>query len=289
MLPDAPVPVADPYLILADEWPGAWDQLDFERPDDWREVAIELAWDVAAVCGAWVHLEASHQDARRMRSLRQRAQVVADTIREDLPFMLDVGPSAPGGTGQPQLPLLLSDDPGLERLSERRTDLSWRTYFALPLHQRSDLVLHRAAGGLRAIWVLERGLEVGPDASTEEIMAAIRSRFGPTADLADIQRWASSREREDRALVDNVGAQVALQVECLLREQVPTVLPLVEEGLALHLEDAALGAALHVKVDGAGRPVGLCLVSYDGRPRAVLPTAGQPETDLRDLVAAVGA
>lgn len=288
MATDAPVPVADPYLILADDWPGAWDALDFERPDDWREVASELAWDVAAVCGAWVYLEANHQDDGRTRSLRRRAQIVADTLREDLPFMLDVGPSAPAGPGQPQLPLLLGDDPGLERLSDRSTDLSWRTYFALPLHLRTDLVLHRAAGALRAVWLAERGVDVADHAGTEEVMAAIRARFGPTADLADIQRWIAQREHEDRDLVDHVGAQVALQVECLLRKQLPTVLPLVEEGLALHLEDAALGAALHVRVDGGGRPVGLCLVSYDGRPRAVLVTSGEPETDLRELVAAVG-
>lgn len=288
MVPDAPVPVADPFLILADDWPGAWDALDFERPDDWREVAAELAWDVAAVCGVWVYLEAAHQDMVRTVSLRRRAQIVADTLRDDLPFMLDVGPSAPAGPGQPQLPLLLGDDPGLERLSERSSDLSWRTYFALPLHLRTELVLRRAAGALRAVWLGERGVEVGDDASTEATMAAIRDRHGATADMTDIQRWVADREREDRDLVDHVGAQVALQVECLLRKQLPTVLPLVEEGLALHLEDAALGAAVHVRVDGRGNPVGLCLVSYDGRPRAVLATTGDPETPLRSLVAAVG-
>lgn len=285
---DAPVPVADPFLILADDWPGAWDALDFERPDDWREVAAELAWDVAAVCGAWVYLEAHHQDRARTASLRRRAQIVADTLRDDLPFMVDVGPSSPAGPGQPQLPLLLGDDPGLERLSDRAGDMSWRTYFALPLHLRTDLVLHRTAATLRKVWMAERGIEVAGDGSTEEAIHAIRERFGPAIDFADIQRWVADREREDRDLVDHVGGQVALQIECLLRKQVPTVLPLVEEGLALHLEDAALGAALHVRVDGAGRPVGLCLVSYDGRPRAVLTTSGEPETDLRQLVAAVG-
>ena len=288
MVPDAPVPVADPFLILADDWPGAWDAIDFERPDDWRDVAAQLAWDVAAVCGAWVYLEANHQDPVRTRSLRRRAQIVADALRDDLPFMLDVGPSAPAGPGQPQLPLLLGDDPGLERLSERSGDLSWRTYFALPLHLRSDLVLRRAAGPLRTVWLAERGVEVTADASTEATMAAIRDRFGPAVDMGDIQQWVSNREHEDRDLVDRVGAQVALQVECLLREQLPTVLPLVEEGLALHLEDAALGAAVHVRVDGRGNPVGLCLVSHDGRPRAVLATSGGPETELRALVAAVG-
>ncbi len=134
-----PVPGA-PHLVLGDDWPDAWEGLRFTRPGDWRDVADELAWDVAAVCAAWVHLEAFHQDRRRVTSLR---------------------------------------------------------------------------------------------------------------------------------------------------EQDATVLPLVEEGLALHLDDAALGAALHVAVEEAGTPVGLCLVSHDGRPRSVVPTTGTATSTLRTLVAAV--
>lgn len=277
-------------LVIADDWPGAWAHLQFTRPADWREVAGELAWDLAAVCAAWVHLEAFHQDRARLRSLRDRADLVADLLRGDLPFLLDVGPSTPAGRDQPQLPLLYADEPALERLSERPDELSWRTYFALPLHLRSELVLTRARVHLRARWLADRRGEVplDPDEVADDaaFAARLRATFEATASDGDVARWCTARDAEDRALVDRVGAEIALQVECVLREQDATVLPLVEEGLALHLDDAALGAALHVATrDGA--PVGLCLVSHDGRPRSVLPTSGAPDTPLRALVAGV--
>ena len=197
-----------------------------------------------------------------------------------------------GGRDQPQLPLLYADEPALERLSERPDDLSWRTYFALPLHLRSELILARARVHLRARWLADRRGEVplNPDEVADDVAfaARLRATFEPGVDDADVTRWCAARDAEDRALVDRVGAQVALQVECVLREQDATVLPLVEEGLALHLDDAALGAALHVAVGDDGDVVGLCLVSHDGRPRSVLPVSAPAGTPLRDLVAAVG-
>jgi hypothetical protein len=281
----------DVTLVLGDDWPGAWDLLAFDRPDDWREVAAGLAWDLAGVCAAWVHLEAWHQDPVRMRSLRGRAALVAEVLRTDLPFLLDVGPSAPAGPGQPQLPLLYADEPALERLSERPDDLSWRTYFELPLHLRSELILARARPRLRARWLEDRGAAVDfevLDPSDDDAFArALRATFEAGAPDADVQRWCAARDEEDRQLVDRVGAQVALQVECLLREQPATVLPLVEEGLALHLDDAALGAALHVAVRDHA-VAGVCLVSHDGRSRAVLPATGSRDTLLRAVVAGIG-
>lgn len=277
-------------LVIADDWPGAWDHLQFTRPADWREVAGQLAWDVAAVCACWLHLEAFHQDPVRLRSVRDRADLVADLLRRDLPFLLDVGPSTPAGQDQPQLPLLYADEPALERLSDRPDELSWRTYFAMPLHLRSELVLSRARVHLRARWLADRRGEVpldpGEVADDVVFAARLRATFEAAASDADVARWCAARDAEDRALVDRVGAQVALQVECVLREQDATVLPLVEEGLALHLDDAALGAALHVATHG-DIPVGLCLVSHDGRPRSVLPTRGRVGQPLRELVADV--
>jgi hypothetical protein len=279
-------------LVLGDDWPGAWDSLTFARPADWREVADGLAWDLAAVCAAWVHLEAYHQDRVRLRSLRDRVDLVADLLRRDLPFMLDVGPSTPAGRTQPQLPLLYADEPALERLSERPDELSWRTYFALPLHLRSELILARARIHLRARWLADRRAPVPSDPDEvnddDRFAALLRGTFPATASDDEVARWCASRDHEDRTLVDRVGAQVALQVECLLREQEATVLPLVEEGIALHLDDAALGAALHVAVDDRDTPDGLCLVSHDGRPRGVVPTTGEPTDPLRTLVAAAG-
>lgn len=285
-------PAGSAQLVIADDWPGAWEPLQFTRPADWREVAGELAWDLAAVCAAWVHLEAFHQDARRVRSLRDRADLVADLLRRDLPFLLDVGPSTPAGRDQPQLPLLYADEPALERLSERPEELSWRAYFALPLHLRSELILARARVHLRARWLADRAGQVPMDpdevADDRAFVARLRDTFETSAPDDDVARWCAARDAEDRALVDRVGAQVALQVECVLREQDATVLPLVEEGLALHLDDAALGAALHVVTDPAGAPVGVCLVSHDGRPRSVLAARGEADAPLRAIVTAVG-
>ena len=283
-------PPGTEQLVIADDWPGAWDHLQFTRPSDWREVADQLAWDLAAVCACWVHLEAFHQEPPRLRSVRDRADLVADLLRRDLPFLLDVGPSTPAGRDQPQLPLLYADEPALERLTERPDELSWRTYFALPLHLRSELILSRARVHLRARWLSDRRGEVpmDPDEVADDVVFArrLRATFDAAASDEDVARWCAARDAEDRALVDRVGAQVALQVECVLREQDATVLPLVEEGLALHLEDAALGAALHVAT-AEDAVVGLCLVSHDGRPRSVLPTRGAPDAPLRDLVASI--
>lgn len=279
-------------LVLGDDWPGAWDSLRFTRPADWREVADELAWDLAAVCAAWVHLEAYHQDRARLASVRGRVDLVADLLRRDLPFLLDVGPSTPAGRQQPQLPLLYADEPAMERLTERPHEMSWRTYFALPLHLRSELILARARVHLRARWLADRGAPAPPDpdevADDTAFAALLRGTFDAATDAATVQRWCVARDAEDRALVDHVGAQVALQVECVLREQAATVLPLVEEGLALHLDDAALGAALHVATAADGAAVGLCLVSHDGRPRSVVPTSGAATAPLRELVGGVG-
>lgn len=85
-------------------------------------------------------------------------------------------------------------------------------------------------------------------------------------------------------LAGNLGSQLALQVEWLLRDQEPTLLPFIEELLALHMDDAALGAALHVVVDGDDLPVGMCVVSHDGRPRAMLRVRGTTHSTLHDLV-----
>lgn len=287
----SPANGVDTTLVIADDWEGAWTPLPFSRPEDWRDVAGRLAWDLAAVCAAWVHLEAFHQDPVRMRSLRDRADLVADLLRRDLPFLLDVGPSTPEGRDQPQLPLLYADEPALERLSERPDELSWRTYFALPLHLRSELILSRARIHLRARWLADRRGEVPTDpaevADDHAFAQRLRATFEATATDEDVARWCAARDAEDRALVDRVGAQAALQVECVLREQEATVLPLVEEGLALHLEDAALGAALHVAVDAQATPRGLCLVSHDGRPRSVLRVTAPAGAPLRRVVAGV--
>ncbi len=282
-------PLPGTRMRIGDDWRGAWSHLAFTRPADWRDVANEIAWDIAAVCAGWVHFEAFNADRVRLQSLRERVDLVADVLRRDLPFMLAVGPSTPAGSAQPQLPLLYADEPALERLSERPDELSWRTYFALPLHLQSELILSRSRPHLRARWLADRGGVVpsNPDEVTDDVRfeARLRATFPTTASDDDVARWCAARDAEDRALVDRVGAQVALQVECILREQDATVLPLIEEGLALHMEDAALGAALHVVADAQGLPVGLCLVSHDGRPRSVVPAAGDPRDDLRTLVA----
>ncbi|MFT4745598.1 MAG: hypothetical protein ACI9AD_001452, partial [Nitriliruptoraceae bacterium] len=82
-----------------------------------------------------------------------------------------------------------------------------------------------------------------------------------------------------------LGEQIALQVELLLREQMPTVLPLLEESIAVGIEDAALGGAVHVETF-KGRPAALRLVSYEGVHRAPIWLDGDPDATLRELVRA---
>ena len=226
--------------VLGDDWPGAWEPVSWSRPDDWRDVAAQVVWEVAVAAAGWVHLESSPEDEGRGRRVREVLWAVAAALQDDLPWFLGVGPTTPAGPGQPQLPMVDLDDEPLERLSERGIELSWHGHFAVTMQERRPTLLGRAGQ---------------PD--------------DPEADR----------------LAANLLAQVAMQVEWLLRDQEPTVLPFLEESLALHLEDAALGAALHVVV-AAGRPVGLCLVSHDGRPRGVLPLRdGDARDRLHDLVA----
>ena len=225
--------------VLGDEWPGAWAPVVWSRPDDWRDVAGQVVWEVAVAAAGWVHLETAPEDAALGVRVRDVLWRLAAVLQDDLPWFLGVGPTTPAGPGQPQLPMVDLDNDPLERLSDRGIELSWHGHFAVTMQERRPTLLARADH---------------PD--------------DPDADL----------------LAANLMAQVAMQVEWLLRDQQPTVLPFVEESLALHLEDAALGAALHVVVSD-GLPVGLCLVSHDGRPRGALPLQGADRRDdLHDLV-----
>ena len=270
-------------LTIADDWEGAWRPLPWSRPDDWRDVADLLAWDVAAVGAGWAHFEAAHQLPERQASLRLRLDELADVVAADLPFLLGVGPTAPAEGVQPRLPLLLPDDPPLERLQERPRDMSWRMYFWLTLRGNLDRMLQRAAPALRAQALDDLGrLPSGLDAaalSDDEVFRAL---------LADNDGWWANRAAEDRELAERLGEQVALQVECLLRDQLPTVLPLLEESIAVGVEDAALGGAIHVETDADGQPVALRLVSHDGRPRAPVWTSGRRGAPLRALIAGAG-
>lgn len=270
-------------LTIADEWPGAWDVVPWSRPDDWRDVARMIAWDVAAVGAGWVHLEAHHQVPERQRSYRLRLDVLTEVIAADLPYLLGVGPTAPNADDQPQLPLLLPDDPPLERLGERPAELSWRMYFWMTLQRSLPRTVRRAAGDLRWQALEDRGRTLtglDPDDLVDD------DRF--EALLGGDTAWWAAREREDLALAERVGEQVALQVEIILRDQLPTVLPLLEESIAVGVEDAALGGAVHVETDADDRPVALRLVSHDGRPRAAVWTTGPRHAPLRELIAAAG-
>lgn len=270
-------------LTIADDWEGAWHPLPWSRPDDWRDVANLLAWDVAAVGAGWAHLEAAHQLPDRQVSLRLRLDELAEVVADDLPYLLGVGPTAPAEGVQPRLPLLLPDDPPLERLYERPRDMSWRLYFWMNLKGNVDRILHRAAPGLRAqaledLGRLPSGLDIG--------LLGDDTRFHALLPADDA--WWAGRTIEDRELAERLGEQVALQVECLLRDQLPTVLPLLEESIAVGVEDAALGGAVHVETDADDQPVALRLVSHDGRPRAPVWTAGRQGAPLRQLIAGAG-
>lgn len=270
-------------LTIADEWPGAWELLPWSRPDDWRDVAGLLAWDVAAVGAGWVHLEAAHQSPERQVSLRLRLDELADVFAADLPFLLGVGPTAPDEDVQPRLPFVLPDDPPLEPLRERPSDMSWRMYFWMTLRGNLRQTLHRAAPRLR--WQALEDLGRLPPGLDEAVLRdddAFLSLVG--ADGA----WWRTRASEDHTLAERLAEQVALQVECLLRNQLPTVLPLLEESIAVGVEDAALGGAVHVETDDHGQPVALRLVSHDGRPRAPVWTSGRSDAPLRDLIAGAG-
>lgn len=276
---------------IADEWPGAWDVVPWTRPDDWRDVTGLIAWDVAVVGAGWVHFEAEHQRPARQTSLRRRLDVLAEVLAADLPFMLGVGPTAPDADVQPQLPLILPDDPPLERLDERPAELSWRMYFWLTLERNRDRTLQRADVRLRRRALEDRGLTPSaPDEPSADVDGApLTDDEAFVAMLgAGGHDWWLRRRHEDHALADRLGDQVALQVECLLRNQLPTVLPLLEEAIAVGVEDAALGGAVHVDTDADGLPVALRLVSHDGRPRAPVWTTGGPDAPLRDLIGGVG-
>lgn len=270
-------------LTIADDWEGAWQPLPWSRPDDWRDVAGLLAWDVAAVGAGWAHLEAAHQLPDRQVSLRLRLDELAEVIAADLPFLLGVGPTAPAEGIQPRLPLLLPDDPPLERLRERPADMSWRMYFWMNLRSNLDRIVQRTTPALRALGLDDLGrLPAGLDPSVlgdDETFHAL---------LGDNDSWWTIRRLEDRELTERLGEQVALQVECLLRDQLPTVLPLLEESIAVGVEDAALGGAIHVETDTDGQPVALRLVSHDGRPRAPVWTSGHRRAPLRDLIVGAG-
>lgn len=233
-------------LVLGDDWPGAWDLVDWARPEDWRDVSDQVVWEVAVAAAAWVFLEASPDDTSLHDGVRDALWRVAEVLQDDLPWFLGVGPTTPAGRGQPQLPMVDLDNDPLERLSERPDGLSWHGHFALTMQERRATCLRRAD---------------------------VVGLHGLGEDVVD-------------QLTANLMAQVATQVEWLLRDQEPTMLPFLEESLACHLEDAALGAALHVVTDG-DRAIGLCLVSHDGRPRGMLPVRAPDGAHLADLVAAL--
>lgn len=226
--------------VLGDDWPGAWDAVSWERPEDWRDVVDQLVWDVAVAAAGWVWLEAAHDQPSEQDHIRHVLWELTEVFQADLPWFLGVGPTTPRGRDQPQLPMIDFDADPLERLSERPADVSWQGHFAVKAQERVTTALKRA------------GLD-------EDDQTALR-------------------------LAGNLGSQLALQVEWLLRDQEPTLLPFIEELLALHLDDAALGAALHVVVDEGELPIGLCLVSHDGRPRATLAVRGDAASTLHDLV-----
>lgn len=276
-------------LTLSDDWPGAWDEVPWARPDDWRDVADELAWDCALLGAGWAHLEAAHQTPARQRGVVDRLDAIAEVLHADLPYLLGVGPTSSATPDQPQLPLLLPDEPPLERLDERPGELSWRLYFWMVLEQTLDRALDRATPALRRLALRERG--VGPaDAEatgSDAVLDALAPTFPDGTTAVEVERWWHRRAAEDRSLGRALGEQVAFQVELLLRQQAPTVLPLLEECLAVGVEDAALGGAIHVETH-RGRPVSLRLVSFEGVARAPVWLDADPDATLRELVGAAG-
>lgn len=274
-------------LTLGDDWQGAWDEVPWARPDDWRDVAGQLAWDLMLLGAGWAHLEASHQVPERQRAVVDRLDVLADVLATDLPYLLGVGPTSPAD--QPQLPLLLPDEPPLERLDERPGELSWRLYFWMVLEQTLDRALDRATPALRRLALRDRGVAVteSDEPTTAEVLDLLAPTFASGTTAVEVERWWHRRAAEDRSLGRALGEQVALQVELLLREQAPTVLPLLEEAIAVGIEDAALGGAVHVETH-KGRPVSLRLVSFEGVTRAPLWLDADPDATLREVVGAVG-
>lgn len=272
-------------LTLGDDWPGAWDEVPWARPDDWRAVADELAWDVARLGAGWVHLEAAHQRSADQRSILSRLLVLTDVLAADLPYLLGVGPTKADDASQPQLPLLLPDEPPMENLAERPGELSWRLYFWMVLEQTLDRALDRAQPELRRHALADRGITEPLD--DDDLTDALATTFPPGTTGVEVERWWHRRAEKDRNLGRALGHQVALQVEFLLREQLPTVLPMLEEAIALEVEDAALGGAVHVETL-RGRPVALRLVTFEGIQRAPVWLDADPDATLRELVAAAG-
>ncbi|HEX9889587.1 MAG TPA: hypothetical protein VGA69_08935 [Nitriliruptorales bacterium] len=253
-------------LTIADEWPGAWEVIAWSRPDDWREVARLVRWDVAIVGAAWVHLEAAAESAADQAEIRSEVAELAAVLAADLPFFLGVSPSMPDADLQPQLPLVLPDDPPLEPLRERPDDLSWRMYFWMVMREHVELIVERAQPLLRA-----RGL-------------AVEAASSPGTEDDVLEGWMATRARRLRDLCERLAEQVAFQVEWVLRSQTPALVALLEESLAVRVDDAALGAALHVERDRAGAPVALRLVSHDGRPRGAVRTRGRAGASLQTLL-----
>ena len=276
-------------LTLSDDWAGAWDEVPWARPDDWRDVADQLAWDCALLGAGWAHLEAAHQTPAVQRGVVDRLDAIAEVLVADLPYLLGVGPTSPSAPDQPQLPLTLPDEPPMERLDERPGELSWRLYFWMMLEQTLDRALDRATPALRRLALRDRGVPAGSlDAGNGgEVVEALSPTFPSGTTSVEVERWWHRRAAEDRSLGRALGEQVAFQVELLLREQSPTVLPLLEECIAVGVEDAALGGAIHVETH-RDRPVSLRLVSFEGVTRAPVWLDADPDATLRELIAAAG-
>lgn len=280
-------------LTIADDWPGARDLIAWHRPGDWRAVAQLVRWDVAAVGASWVHLEAAAESPADQAGIRGGAAALAQVLRADLPFFLGVGPSMPDAARQPQLPLFLDQDPPVERLADRPSDLSWRMYFWMVLRDQVDRVVARARPALRLEVLRARGLDpydlVGHDLADDgRYLRLLGSTFPPGTHADVVHGWAASRARRHADLAERLCEQVAFQVEWILRSQAPVLVALVEEALAVRVEDAALGAALHVETDAGGAPRALRLVSHDGRPRGAVWVPGAPTDRLDALIRRLG-
>ncbi len=271
---------------LGDDWHGAWDEVPWSRPDDWRDVADQLAWDMARLGAGWAHLEAAHQRSEDQRCVMRRLEVLSDVLSSDLPYLLGVGPTAADEASQPQLPLVLPDEPPLENLADRPGELSWRLYFWMVLESTLDRALDRATPQLRRLALSDRGIADAPDElDGAALIELIAPTFPAGTTAVEVERWWHRRAAEDRNLGRALGEQIALQVELLLREQMPTVLPLLEESIAVSVEDAALGGAINVETS-KGRPVALRLVSFEGVARAPVWLDGDPDATLRELIEA---